>query len=410
VNAASTRLACPADSVLASATAEQQPQWADHPSHARVCETLASADPLTAYADVWVLRGEIAAAAAGGALLLQAGDCAESLYECTAAWTLGKLAMLDHLGDQLSELTGCPVLRVGRIGGQFAKPRSEPTEQHAGVALPSFRGHLVNSEVPTAAARQPDPRRMLWGYEASKKVLSWIAAYRRRADREYRALGPWASHEALVIDYESNLVRVGHGTGDMYLASTHMPWIGVRTSYPGGAHARLLASVRNPVGCKVGPATTPDRLLELCAALDPHREPGRLVLIARLGRQHVEKVLPPLVKTVTKAGYPVLWLSDPMHGNTVRTPSGWKTRHLDDVIYEAVAFRRILRALGVHPGGLHLEVTTGAVTECVDDRAVSADDVPRRYSSLCDPRLNPGQAQTLLDRWTTQLGPQPHRL
>jgi 3-deoxy-7-phosphoheptulonate synthase len=382
--------------------AEQQPQWAGHPARVGVCEILASAGPLVSYSDTHALHREIGAAAAGGALLLQAGDCAESLYECTSAHTLDKLKVLDRLGDQLSELTGCTVLRVGRIGGQFAKPRSRPTEQHNGSTIPAFFGHLVNSEVPTLAARQPDPRRMLWAYQASRQVLASTTAYRQRAGNLTR--GPWASHEALVIDYESNLVRVDPGTGKTYLASTHLPWIGARTNDPEGAHVRLLASVRNPVACKVGPDTTSARLLRVCAALDPQREPGRLVLIARLGRDRVDEALPPLVRTVTKAAHPVLWVSDPMHGNTVRTPAGWKTRCLDDVIYEAVAFRRILGALGAHPGGLHLEVAADAVTECVDGQTVLMDDVPRKYASLCDPRLSPDQARTLLDQWISQTG------
>lgn len=377
------------------APAEQQIQWADHPAHHRVSQALQSAGPLVDYSDVRSLRQAMAAVAAGDALMVQAGDCAESLHECTPERTFSKLAVLDQLSDRLGELTGETVLRVGRIGGQFAKPRSHPVEQHAGRAIPAFRGHLVNSEVPTAAARRPDPRRMLWAYEASKRVLSWMAEYRGQAGY----WGPWASHEALIMDYESHFLRVDPGTGDQYLASAHLPWIGVRTNDPDSAHVRLLALAGNPVGCKVGPGTEPARLLRLCLALDPHREPGRLVLIARMGRAQVDTGLCPLVQAVSNAGHPVVWLSDPMHGNTVRSASGLKTRHLDDVMYEASSFRRILRELGAHPGGLHLEVAADPVTECIDDSAVGPDDVPRNYTSLCDPRLNPEQAQLLINGW-----------
>jgi 3-deoxy-7-phosphoheptulonate synthase len=383
--------------------AEQQPQWADHPAYRRVCRALASAEPLVGYDEVRSLRRAMAVVAAGDALLIQAGDCAESLHECTRAHTFGKLAVLGRLGDRLGELTGHVVLRVGRIGGQFAKPRSHQVEQHAGRTIPAFRGHLVNSEVPTAAARQPDPRRMLWAYEASTKVLRWTAEYREHAQAggpgPTGPRGPWASHEALIMDYESRFDRADPGTGERYLASTHLPWIGVRTNGPDSGPVRLLARTGNPVGCKVGPGTEPARLLRLCAVLDPHREPGRLVLIARLGRAQVDTGLYPLVRAVRNAGHPVVWLCDPMHGNTVRTASGLKTRHLDDMIYEAVSFRRIVGQLGEHPGGLHLEVASEPVTECVDGSAVGPADVPRNYTSLCDPRLNPEQAQLLVERW-----------
>ena len=354
---------------------------------------LASAGPLVGYAEVQAVRHRLAAVAAGDALLLQAGDCAESLHECTPSHTLRKLTVLDRLAGRMAARAGIDVVRVGRIGGQFAKPRSSPTERHGDCLIPSFRGHLVNSEVPTAAARQHDPRRMLWAYEASRKVLGWTAAYRQSAD-----CGPWASHEALIMDYEAKLVRTD-ATGGPYLSSAHLPWVGVRTNDPAGPQVRVLASVGNPVACKIGPGSDPAHVRGICAALDPGREPGRLVLIARLGRDLVSEALPRLVAAVRDAGHPAIWLSDPMHGNTVRTASGLKTRRVDDIRHEAEAFRRILERLGVHPAGLHLEVAASAVTECLGGPVASEEEIPRAYTTLCDPRLNPEQAELVLDSW-----------
>lgn len=370
---------------------EQQPQWTDHPAYDPACQTLAAAEPLVDFSSVRALRGRLAAVAAGEARILHAGDCAESLSECTPAHVAKKLSVLDQLAGRLSQHTGSPVVRIGRIGGQFAKPRSNAEEQHGDRRIPAFRGHLVNSEVPTWAARQHDPRRMLWAYEASKRVLSWLATD--------SGLGPWVSHEALIMDYEWNLMRTAGGTGEPYLSSTHLPWAGVRTNDPDGIQLRSLAAIRNPVGCKIGPGSDVSHVLRVCAMLDPEREPGRLVLIARFGHELVTSALPPLVRAVRNAGHPVIWLTDPMHGNTVRTSSGRKTRHLDSIRREAVMFRMILERLRVHPAGLHLEVAASEVTECVGGPVSSEDDVPRAYTSLCDPRLNPEQAQLLLEQW-----------
>lgn len=380
---------------------EQQPVWEQHPAFGRVREALATAGPLVRFDDVIALRHRLAAVALGQELMLQAGDCAESLYECTAWQTESKLAALDHLADYLSARTGRPVIRVGRIGGQYAKPRSSPHERHGNRTIASFRGHMVNSEVPTAAARQHDPRRMQWVYEASKKVLDWTAAYREPESKAATdpARGPWASHEILVMDYESSLVRTDPGTGQRYLSSTHLPWIGARTNDPDGAQVQALTAVRNPVGCKIGPGSDIAHVLRICALLDPGREPGRLVLIARFGRDLIASALPPLVRAVRDAGHPVIWLTDPMHGNTVRSASGLKTRRLDDISHEACTFRRVLEDAGVHPAGLHLEVAASDVTECLGGAISSEADLPLAYTTLCDPRLNVDQARPLLDQW-----------
>ncbi|RZU54187.1 3-deoxy-D-arabinoheptulosonate-7-phosphate synthase [Krasilnikovia cinnamomea] len=332
----------------------------------------------------------IATVAAGDARLLQAGDCAESLAESGPAATAAKVAVLADLGDLVTRRTGDAVVLFGRLAGQYAKPRSQPTETVHGVELPVFRGHLVNAPEPDPHARAADPRRLIEAYRASARVLAGLRTHRQRGDA-----GPWASHEALVLDYESPQVRRGEWSGERYLASTHLPWIGERTRQLDHAHVRLLASVTNPVACKVGPGATPDDVVALCAALDPGRTPGRLTLIARMGAERVG-ALAPIARAVRRAGHPVVWLCDPMHGNTVRTRSGKKTRQLATMIREASRFRATVEGLGLHPGGLHLEVATTEVTECVGGPVPDEDAVGGRYESLCDPRLNPAQARELI--------------
>ncbi|HEX6074387.1 MAG TPA: 3-deoxy-7-phosphoheptulonate synthase [Micromonosporaceae bacterium] len=381
--------------------AVQQPQWHHHPAYRRARQTLSAAKPLVTRSELTTLRGSLAEVAEGRAFVLQLGDCAESFYECTPWHTSAKVEVLDRLSDHMAARGGRPVVRVGRFGGQFAKPRSQPTERIGDVEMPVFRGHLVNSEVPTRAARQHDPRRMLWAYEASAKVLSWVRTHRERNEPSSEGLhpGPWSSHEALVVDYEGALVRGGSDAGSRFLGSTHLPWIGERTRQRDHAQVGLLASVDNPVGCKVGPTATAQDVVRLCELLDPDRTPGRLLLIARMGRDTVDEALPPLVTAVRDAGHPVVWLSDPMHGNTVKASIGVKTRHLTDVIAEAVAFRRVLERHGQPPGGMHLEVAAADVTECVGCTVDEEDKLATRYETLCDPRLNPEQAQALIDAW-----------
>jgi 3-deoxy-7-phosphoheptulonate synthase len=393
--------------------AAHQPQWQHHPAYPRTLDTLASAAPLVSAAEVAQLRRSLAAVAAGQARMLQIGDCAESFYECTRWHTSAKLALLDRLADGLAGRTGQPVVRVGRIGGQYAKPRSNPTEMLGGIEIPVFRGHLINSEVPTRAARQHDPRRMLWAYEASAKVLPWVASHRAgstgrvgtgragtgRTGTESVDSGPWASHETLVIDYEGSLVRTDPASGSRFLGSTHLPWIGERTRQPDAAHVQLLAGLDNPVGCKIGPGVEVAEVLRLCQLLDPDRIPGRLLLIIRMGRDAVERALPGIVAAVRGAGHPVVWLCDPMHGNTVTSAAGLKTRHLADILAEARGFRGVLERQRQHAGGLHLEVAAADVTECVGGAVTDDETLHARYTTLCDPRLNPEQAFQLLEGW-----------
>ncbi|BCB91786.1 3-deoxy-7-phosphoheptulonate synthase [Phytohabitans suffuscus] len=381
------------------APAVQQPDWRDHPAYDEACRSLASAPPLVTAPEVRQLREALSTLASTGGLLLQLGDCAESFYECTPRHTSEKLKVIDSLGDRLSQLTGRGVVRVGRMGGQFAKPRSAATEWYDAVRIPSFRGHMINSDIATSETRRSNPRRMVWAYEASDKVQRVMRTYRQGDGRTAPPEGPWSSHEALVVDYESRLIRRDPDTGGLYLGSTHLPWVGERTRQPDEAHVAMLSSVVNPVGCKIGPKAKPDDVLRVCAALDPGREPGRLVLIARMGRERIHEALPPIVRRVANAGHPVIWLSDPMHGNTVKLPTGLKTRHLGDVVTEAVRFRDILEAHRQPAAGLHIEVAAEDVTECLGGPVENEEELQRHYTSLCDPRLNPKQAVELFEAW-----------
>ncbi|MFC8508795.1 3-deoxy-7-phosphoheptulonate synthase [Streptomyces sp. NPDC057411] len=401
--AASTALSPSGPHRWTGVPAAQNPQWRDHPAYAASMEALTAAPALVEPDDLVRLRNALARVALGESVVVQAGDCAESFYECTPEAIGARLEMLDRFAEALGSRTGRPVLRIGRIGGQYAKPRSKPVERHEDRLLPSFRGHLVNSEVPSRAARQPDPRRMLWAYRAASQVLARVDEHRSaRAAKDAAAghrgpsLGPWSSHEALVVDYEAGLLREDPRLGT-YLASTHLPWIGERTRDPDSVHVQLLATLANPVGCKVGPTADPAGLRRLCALLDPERTPGRLVLIARMGRDRAAEALPGLVAAVRDAGHPAVWLCDPMHGNTVTAANGLKTRHLDTLVEEVRIFLRTLAEQGVPAGGIHLEAAGEQVTECVGGPVASEDDLTRRYTTLCDPRLSPEQGLQLID-------------
>ncbi|HET8662302.1 MAG TPA: 3-deoxy-7-phosphoheptulonate synthase [Micromonosporaceae bacterium] len=380
----------------AGAFAAQQPQWQSHPDHEVCCATLAASPALVTPQELAEVGRGLAVVAGGGAEVLQIGYCAESFYEIGAEHVRAELRLLHELADEMEGASGHRVLRVGRLAGQFAKPRSQPLERVGDQLLPAFRGHMINSEQPTPEARAHDPRRMVQAYRASAAVAEIVRADRVRRAGDVFPSGPWTSHDALVMDYESNLLRTGPGI--RFLGSTHLPWAGDRTRQPGSAQIELLSTVANPVACKIGPTTTPEDLAAVCARLDPDRAPGRLTLIVRFGVAAIVELLPVMVATVRAQGHPAIWLSDPMHGNTVKV-RGVKTRRLADVVAEAVQFRRTLRDLGVHPGGLHLEVAAAAVTECLDPTMHGTDQLADRYTTLCDPRLNPAQAAELLWRW-----------
>ncbi|WP_082403382.1 3-deoxy-7-phosphoheptulonate synthase [Saccharothrix sp. NRRL B-16348] len=365
-----------------SLPAAQQPSWPDRRARSFRAR-LARLDGLVTPAEVAALRSELAEVAAGRRLVVQAGDCAEPFGECGPRHVTPKAALVDRLASALGH-DDRPVVRVGRMAGQFAKPRSRPTEVVDGVELPVYRGDLVNAPQADAWARRADPTRLIAGYHAARSATELLRHHHPSL---------WTSHEALVLDYELPLVR-RDDRGVPLLTSTHWPWIGDRTRAVDGAHVRLLASVANPVACKVGPGMRPDELRALCARLDPEREPGRLTLIARLGADRVAELLPPLVEAVRAAGHPVVWLCDPMHGNTVTDDRGRKTRLVDAVVREVAAFRAIVPAAGGVAGGLHLETTPDEVEEC------GWDDFPTgTYTSLCDPRLNPGQALAVIAAW-----------
>ncbi|WP_330275535.1 3-deoxy-7-phosphoheptulonate synthase [Lentzea sp. NBC_00516] len=403
--------------------AAHQPDWPDSCGLTGARLRLASAPPLTTPEDIRSVRRALAEVAAGRAYVMQGGDCAEPFGFAARRGALAKDNILGVLSERISRAMDVPVLAIARLAGQFAKPRSEPTEVIDGEAMPTFRGLAVNSPHPVALRRVPDVQRMVAAYHAARAVMSELRGLARRRNRapawigeslgavgdhygrtrrdgemRWRHNGVWVSHEALLLDYEEALVRFDPSTGGWYLTSTHFPWIGERTRAVDGAHVEFMAGIGNPVGCKIGPGAVPEEVVSLCARLDPEREPGRLTLICRLGAHRVRTLLPPLVRAVRDAGHPVVWMCDPMHGNTRITSGGVKTRHLDDIAGEAAAFHETLHELGQWPGGVHLELAGEDVTECVGGSRVPDEAaLTRRYTSLCDPRLNNEQALLMVE-------------
>ena len=426
--------------------AAQQPAWTDPGTLDAVLKQLATLPPLVFAGEARALTTALADVAGGQAFLLQAGDCAESFDAFSADNIRDSLKVILQMAIVLSYSSGVPTVKVGRIAGQFAKPRSSDTEKIGDLELPSFRGHMVNDIVPTAAARVPNPERLLQAYHQSASTLNLLRAfvkggfadlsrvhqwnqefvassregqrYERLADdldralRFMRACGLdsttipalhevdfYTSHEALILGYEEALTRQDSLTGDWYDCSAHMLWIGERTRQLDGAHVEFLRGVRNPIGCKVGPTATPDEVLELCQALNPERVPGRLTLISRMGADTIEDGLRPLLAAVRDAGHPVVWACDPMHGNTFTSESGKKTRHLDAVMSEISGFFAAHRAEGTWPGGVHVELTGADVTECLGGAEEILDaNLDERYETMCDPRLNGRQSLDLAFR------------
>ncbi|KSI43259.2 phospho-2-dehydro-3-deoxyheptonate aldolase [Pseudomonas aeruginosa] len=375
----------------------QQPEWGD-PSRLRDVQAYLRGSPaLIRAGDILALRATLARVARGEALVVQCGDCAEDMDDHHAENVARKAAVLELLAGALRLAGRRPVIRVGRIAGQYAKPRSKPHEQVGEQTLPVYRGDMVNGREAHAEQRRADPQRILKGYAAARNImrhLGWDAA----SGQEANASPVWTSHEMLLLDYELSMLREDEQRR-VYLGSTHWPWIGERTRQVDGAHVALLAEVLNPVACKVGPEIGRDQLLALCERLDPRREPGRLTLIARMGAQKVGERLPPLVEAVRAAGHPVIWLSDPMHGNTIVAPCGNKTRLVRSIAEEVAAFRLAVSGSGGVAAGLHLETTPDDVTECVADSS-GLHQVSRHYTSLCDPRLNPWQALSAVMAWS----------
>jgi 3-deoxy-7-phosphoheptulonate synthase len=384
--------------------AAQQPVWPDQADVTKVRAVLAGLPPLVPVPAVRALSAQLARVPSGEAFVLQAGDCAEPLGAAAVAGAQSKIRALHQLSTVLERALGVPVLRIGRLAGQFAKPRSASVEVIGSRALWAFRGLIVNSPAATEEARRPDPLRMLDGYNTARLVLGELADAAARAALEGSTDPVWASHEALLLDYEEPQVRLDPDTGRRYLLSTHLPWIGERTRQLDGAHVAFLAAMANPVACKLGPEATEEDLLGLCARLDPDRLPGRLTLISRMGAGLVEDRLPALVRAVASAGHPVIWMCDPMHGNQVRTASGIKTRRITDIVDELGAFARILRDCDEQPGGIHLEIAGEDVTECMwGDDLTDDQELDRAYRSLCDGRLSNAQASYVVDQMSAFL-------
>ncbi|MBO0889911.1 MAG: 3-deoxy-7-phosphoheptulonate synthase class II [Acidothermales bacterium] len=424
----------------AALPARQQPEWPDAAEVERVSDELRALPPLVVATECDQLRDRLAAAAGGEAFLLQGGDCAETFASVTAEQVRAKVEVLLQMAVVLTYGASVPVVKLGRIAGQYAKPRSNGTETVGGVALPSYRGDAVNSAEPEEAARRPDPRRMLRAYNAAAQTLNLVRAYATggfaglhrvhawnadfvgsspmfqryedmaadidRALAFMRACGVdleagpvgsvelFASHEALLLAYETALVREERGR--LYDLSGHLVWVGERTRQLDGAHVELASRIANPVAVKLGPTTTPEDALALAERLDPDGDPGRLSMVVRTGAARVRDVLPPIVEKVEAAGHRVVWVCDPMHGNTFESANGFKTRRFDDVVEEVTGFFEVHRTLGTVPGGVHVELTGDDVTECLGgSHAIGDEHLPFRYETACDPRLNASQSLEL---------------
>ena len=418
--------------------AQQQPTWPEPAELEQTLKVLSDQPPLVFAGEARDLMAQLAAAARGEAFLLQAGDCAES-FESSADSIRDRLKVILQMAVVMTYAGGKPVVKVGRIAGQFAKPRSNDTETQGDLELPSFRGHMVNDMGFSESERRATPNRLLIAYNRAAATLNLLRAFTKGGfadltrihqwNQEYVAESPqgeryeqlandidhalqfmrscgidlshekalnevefYTSHEALVLDYEEALTRRDSLTGEWYDCSAHMLWIGERTRQLDSAHVEFLRGVRNPIGCKLGPTATVDDVVGLCEALNPDREEGRLTLITRMGAGAIRTNLPPLLEAVSETGHPVLWVSDPMHGNTF-SANGHKTRHFDDIVDEISGFFEAHRSVGTVPGGVHLELTGDAVTECLGGAEdITHDELPHAYETMCDPRLNGRQS------------------
>ncbi|HUF85418.1 MAG TPA: 3-deoxy-7-phosphoheptulonate synthase class II [Acidimicrobiia bacterium] len=426
-----------------SRPAVQQPEWPDAEAADGVLETLRGLPPLVFAGEARQLTESLAGAAEGRGFLLLAGDCAESFDALSADSIRDKLKVILQMAVALTYSTGVPVTKVGRIAGQFAKPRSAPTEVRNGVELPSFRGDIVNGFAFDADARRADPTRLLRAYNQSAATLNLVRAFTKggfadlsrvhawnleyvatsREGQRYEALAQeieralrfmaacgidldaelqlhevdfYTAHEALVLAYEEALTRRDSLTGDWYDCSAHLVWVGERSRQLAGAHVEFVAGLQNPLGVKLGPTATPEEVVALCERLNPRRRPGRLVLFSRMGADRVNEVLPPILRAVTMAGHPVVWACDPMHGNTFVHDSGYKTRRFEDVMRELRGFFAACETAGAWPGGVHVELTGENVTECLGGTEEVLDEhLEQRYETMCDPRLNARQSLDL---------------
>jgi 3-deoxy-7-phosphoheptulonate synthase len=418
----------------------QQPPWPDAGELAAAVQELSALPPLVFAGECDLLLTRLAAAAQGRAFVLMGGDCAETFEANTADSIRARLQTVLQMAVVLTYAAQMPVVKMGRLAGQYFKPRSKPTETRDGVELTSYFGDAVNSIEFEAGVRRPDAHRLVRAYHASSSALNLVRAFTQGGYADLRQVHSWnqdfvrdsrageryeqmageidralafmaacgvdpdefqrvefyAAHEALSIDYERALTRIDSRTGDPYDVSGHFLWIGERTRQLDAAHVQFAETIHNPVGVKVGPTATPDEVLEIAQRLNPDRVPGRLTFIIRMGAGQVRTVLPPIVARVEESGIPVVWICDPMHGNTREAASGHKTRSFDDVIDEVKGFFEVHRALGSHPGGIHIELTGDDVTECVGGTGgVLEADLGDRYETACDPRLNREQSLEL---------------
>jgi 3-deoxy-7-phosphoheptulonate synthase len=420
-------------------TALQQPNWPDQKALEKVTNDLALLPPLVFAGEIRTLKDLLAKASKGEAFLIQGGDCSEDFSQVTAPTIRETMKILLQMAVVMAYAGGKPAIKVGRIAGQFAKPRSSDTEIVDGVELPSYRGDMVNKSEPSIKARTPNPKYMLKGYYLAASTLNLLRAFTRGGfaalhrvqawNQEFVAQSPmgrsynrlagqidqaikfmntigiptdisqvnqtqiFTSHEALLLPYEEALTRIDSTTGDWYDCSAHMLWIGERTRQVDGAHVEFLRGVLNPIGVKIGPNHDIDNIKQLIETLNPENEPGRLTLITRMGCDNIEKKLPALLREIKKEGSHIVWNCDPMHANTYTSESGHKTRNFNDILTEITRFFEIHWAEGTIPGGVHLEMTGKNVTECVGGaRNIVSEELHNRYDTTCDPRLNAEQS------------------
>ena len=418
---------------------KQQPNWPDSALVEAASKKIASFPPLVFAGEVDDLRDRLANAAAGRAFLLQGGDCAETFAGATAEQIKNRVKTILQMAVVLTYGASMPIVKMGRMAGQFAKPRSSDTETRGELTLPAYRGDIVNGYDFTPESRQADPQRLVQGYHTSASTLNLVRAFTQGGFADLRQVHSWnkgfaanpankryeilardidraikfmeaagadfdelrrvefySSHEGLLMDYERPMTRIDSRTGTPYNTSAHFLWIGERTRDLDGAHVDYFSRVRNPIGVKLGPSTSADDMERLIDKLDPNREPGRLTFITRMGAGKIRDALPPLLEAISKMDATPLWVSDPMHGNGLTTPNGYKTRNFDDVVDEVTGFFESHRAVGTHPGGIHIELTGDDVTECLGgSEQIDEATLATKYESLCDPRLNHMQSLEL---------------
>lgn len=427
---------------------KQQPDWPDSDAVGHASAQIASFPPLVFAGEVDILRERLARAASGDAFLLQGGDCAETFAGATADQIRNRVKTLLQMAVVLTYGASMPVIKMGRMAGQFAKPRSSDTETRGDVTLPAYRGDIVNGYDFTPESRRADPNRLVQGYHTAASTLNLIRAFTQGGFADLRQVHSWnkgfasnpanhryeqlareidkairfmeaagadfdelkrvefyTAHEALLMDYERPMTRIDSRTGTPYNTSSHFLWIGERTRDLDGAHVDFLSRVRNPIGVKLGPSTSAKDMQDLIDKLDPNREPGRLTFITRMGAGKIRDALPPLLEAIKASEANPLWVTDPMHGNGITTPNGYKTRRFDDVVDEVKGFFEAHRAAGTHPGGIHVELTGDDVTECLGgSEQLDEASLATRYESLCDPRLNHMQSLELAFLVAEELG------